>query len=410
MKEPRMRLVTSLSLLVALALALSGCNRPAEHEAGHAPAEEQAHGHADEHAGEESHREGVVEFATEAQAQAKLAVQAAENRSVSDVFATTGEFEANGDRLAHVKPATSGRVTSVRRTVGDRVRAGETLATLESLELGEAQASFLEAEARVTLAQEGVERQRRLFSEDLTARKEVVAAENALRVARIDREQARHRLGALGMSVGRLEALSRTHRIEATLPLTAPLAGIVSERHLTLGETVEAGGQEPAFVILDTSDLWVHANLYEKDLARVHVGQAAEVTTPAYPGRTFRGKVTLVSPVLDPETRTAQARIAVANPDGRLKPEMFATVALHAGSIRAIAVPAQAVMQDKGATYVFVQTGETTFERRDVEVGPKAGGFVPVRSGLQAGDRVVTEGAFVLKAELLKESFGEHEH
>lgn len=407
---------------LALALTLTGCNRPADGEAGKAhqsQAEDAGHGDEDthrseaaseEHGSHDQHREGAVDFPLDAQKQAKLAVAPVESRMVADVFATTGEFEANADRLAHVKPTVAGRVTNVLKTVGDQVRAGDTLAVLQSGELGEAQAAYLEAQSRVTLAQEAVERQRRLFAEDLTARKEVVAAENALRVARIDLEKARHQLRALGMGADRIKALAGNQDIDATLSLRAPISGVITERHLTLGETVEPGNPEPVFIIVDTSELWVSANLYEKDLSRVRVGQVADVTTPAYPGRTFHGKVSLISPALDPETRTAKARIVVANAGGLLKPEMFANASIQAKAVRALAVPANAVMQDKGETYVFVQTGETTFEKRDVVIGPKAGAFVPVRTGLREGERVATEGAFTLKAELLKESFGEHEH
>lgn len=409
--------------LLSLALVLTGCNRSgggeatktpphSEEPSAHREAEGQHAEHSDEHADHEEggHREGVVEFPLESQQQAKLEVVAVETRPVAEVFTTTGEFEANADRLAHVKPVMAGRVTRVARSVGDRVGAGDTLAVIQSGELGDAQAAYLEAQSNVAGAQEAVERQRRLFADDLTARKEVVSAENALRVARIDLEKARHRLQALGMSADRIRTLARTHELDSTLPLRAPLAGVITSRHLTLGETVDPASPEPAFVIIDTRHLWVNANLYEKDLASVRVGQAADISTPAYPGRTFRGKVSLISPVLDPETRTAKARIEVSNPDGLLKPEMFANASIRTSTQRSAAIPAKALLQDKGETFVFVQTGESTFEKRDVGVGPAAGGLVPVRSGLKEGERVVTDGAFTLKAELLKESFGEHHH
>lgn len=420
-----MRSLTRFLFAVLVAASvLAGCNRPAEQEAHRdPPPTEAAHpseghdehaghaGEADEHGAHEGeHQEGVVTLSPDAQKQAKIAVVPVQPQLVADAFATTGEFEANADRLAHVKPAVPGRVTSVLKTVGDRVRAGETLAILQSSELGDAQAAYLEALSRLALAREGVERQRKLFAEDLTARKDVAAAESDLRLARIDQERSRHRLRTLGLSTERLALLERHQRIDSSLPLVAPLRGVITERHLTLGETVEAGGAESAFVIVDTQELWVNANLYEKDLARVQVGQVAEVTTPAYPGRAFRGRVSLISPVLDPETRTAQARIVVANPEGLLKPEMFANAFFRIGARRALAVPARAVMQDKGETYVFVQKGETSFEKRNVALGPVHSALVPVTSGLQEGERVVSDGAFTLKAELLKESFGEHEH
>ncbi|MNS18094.1 Cobalt-zinc-cadmium resistance protein CzcB [compost metagenome] len=181
-------------------------------------------------------------------------------------------------------------------------------------------------------------------------------------------------------------------------------------RHATIGELIQPEDEQPAFIVSDITELWVNASLYERDLSRVHEGQRAVVTTPAYPGRSFAGRVSLISTALEEQTRTAKARIVVKNPDLRLKPEMFANIKIALGSRPTLAIPSSAVMQEKGETFVFTKQSDTTFERRPVQVGAPAGGFVPVESGLKAGETVVTDGAFTLKAELLKESFGEHEH
>lgn len=402
------------ALLFASLLVLAGCNREStSNGGGEAPeaARQADHGaHEGEGASHQEPPEGRVEMGLEAQRQAALVVVPARVQRVPTLFTTTGEFQANADRLAQVKPQGTGRVVRVLKTVGEAVREGEPLALVQSAELGEAQAAFLEAQAKADLAQEGAVRQRKLFAEELTARKEVVAAENALRVARLDVERRRQQLRTLGLSDERIQGVASQQRIEATVPLVAPIGGVVTEKHLTLGQTLEPGAADPAFVIVDTSSLWVNANLYEKDLAQVREGHVAEVSTPAYPGRRFRGRVALISPTLDKETRTAKARIVVANPERLLRPEMFATVRLQTGARQAVAIPASAVMQDQSESYVFVQQGETTFEKRPVELEAKSGELVPVRAGLAAGERVVTTGAFTLKAELLKESFGEHEH
>lgn len=408
-------------VLLALVLALAGCNR-SESRSAHSPEGAASHGAHEGHGetaaapgahedhGQEEQREGVVELALAAQQLAKLAVTPARVQEVPAAFATTGEFEANSDRMANVRPHVSGRIVAVHKSAGDAVAAGETLATIHSSELAEVQAAWLEALAQVELARDTVERQRRLFQEDLTARKEVVAAEHALRLARLAAERSRQQLRTLGMTDERLRALAQHGRLDASLPLTAPLPGLISERRLTLGETVDPGRTEPIFVIVDPRQLWVNASLFEKDLARVRQGQLAEVTTPAYPGRSFHGRVTLLSPTLDRETRTARARITVANPEGLLRPEMFASIRIQVGTRQALAIPAAAIMQDKGDSYVFVQTGATTFEKRPVQFEPSSGHLVPVTAGLQVAERVVSAGAFTLKAELLKASFGEHEH
>jgi cobalt-zinc-cadmium efflux system membrane fusion protein len=303
----------------------------------------------------------------------------------------------------------AGRVVRILKTVGDRVRAGEALAMLESLELGKAEAEFLEAQARVELGRSTLSRQRELFKSDLTAKKELLAAENELRLHEIELERVRNQLSLFGLNAGRMAELARARKIDPTLPLTAPIGGVVIGKHLTLGEALAPDAAEPAFVLSDTSELWVNANLYEKDLAKVHEGQAASVSTPAYPGRTYRGRVSLISTSMDKDTRTAQARVVVANADGRLKPEMFATVAIRLGEQRAVVVPQGAVLREKEQIFAFVKKGDDAFEKRMIQVGAPTDGFQPVTAGLQAGEPVVVEGGITLKAELLKGSFGDED-
>jgi cobalt-zinc-cadmium efflux system membrane fusion protein len=284
------------------------------------------------------------------------------------------------------------------------------MATIESTELGQAQSAFLEAQARYGPAKATLDRLRRLFQEDLVARKELLAAENQVRLAEIDLEKTRNQLALLGYGPDRINSLVRSRQIDATIPVTAPISGIIIAKHVTLGEQISPGDVEPAFTISDVSDLWVNANLYEKDLAKVHEGQKAVVTTPAFLGRTYQGRVSLISTTLDEVTRTAKARIVVANSDRRLKPEMFATIRIKVGQQQALAIPESALVTDKDETFVFVQRAPETFEKRPIQVGEKAGGLYPVTAGLKAGEPVVTAGGFTLKSELLKESFGEHDH
>lgn len=417
-----------LSLFVAALVALTGCNRATpdatdhgEHKEEHADShgDTQSKGHADSH-GEshddhgdghgDGHAEGVVTLAAEAQQRIGLRTTAAEIRSVSSMLTTTGELEADADQVAHVGSRVPGRAIRVSKGVGAPVKAGEILAVVESVELGEAQSAFLEAHARYDLAQSVYTRKKSLFRNELTAEKEVQEAENALRLAKIEREKAENQLKLFGYSAGRIQKLAKDRQLDPTAPILAPITGIVMERHLTVGEMIEAKAESPAFILLNTAQLWANANLYERDLAKVKVGQEALVTVSAYPGKTFRGRVSMISPELDPKTRTAHARIVVENAGARLKPKMFASVQIATGSQQALAVPASAIQQEKEKAFVFVQTAPETFERRDVEIGAKGGSLIPIHSGLQPGDKVVTEGGFTLKSEALKESFGEHHH
>lgn len=408
--------LTLTSLFVAALVALTACNRAtpeatqsAEHTEAHADTHGDEHADGDSHADEE-HLEGVVKLPAETQQRIGLRTTVAEVQTVPFMLTTTGELEANADQVAHVSSRVPGRAVRISKGIGDRVKEGEVLAVIESIELGEAQSAFLEAQARYELAQSVYTRKKNLYRNELTAEKEVQEAENELRLARIGREKAENQLKLFGYTAGRIQKLAQERQLDPTAPILAPISGVVSARHLTVGETVEPKGESPAFVLLNTSQLWANANLYERDLAKVKVGQSATVTVSAFPDKTFQGRVSLISPELDPKTRTAHARIVVQNAGDMLKPKMFATARISTGTQQSLAVPASAIQQDKEKSFVFVQTGPETFERRDVEAGSKGGALVPINAGLQPGDKVVSEGAFTLKSEALKESFGEHEH
>jgi cobalt-zinc-cadmium efflux system membrane fusion protein len=393
--------MTLINLSVAALVALTACNRAT-------PEPAQQHEHSEKHA--DSHGTGHVTLSADAQQRIALRTIVAEIRSVPSMLTTTGELEADADHVAHVGTRVPGRAVRISKGIGDRVKAGDVLAIIESVELGAAQSGFLEAQARHELARTVYLREKKLLDEDLSAVKDVQAAENQLRLATIEKEKAENQLKLFGYSASRIQKLAKERQLDPTVPILAPLSGIVTERHLTIGEAIAPTAESPAFVVLDTSRLWANANLYERDLAKVKVDQPATVTVSAYPGKTFTGRVSIISPELDPKTRTAHARIVVMNQGDLLKPKMFATVALSTGTLRALAVPASAIQQEKEQAFVFVQSGPETFERRDVEPGAKGGSLVVLTSGVRPGEAVVVEGGFTLKSEALKESFGEHQH
>jgi membrane fusion protein, heavy metal efflux system len=187
------------------------------------------------------------------------------------------------------------------------------------------------------------------------------------------------------------------------VPLKAPIAGTVVERSVSLGQAVHRA--DDAFKIIDLTHLWVLLDIYEKDLRRVHKGQKVHLRTEARPGEVFEGRVAYVNPLIDEKTRTAHVRVEFDNPDGKLSPGQFVSARIlgdpgHAPN-EALAVPRQAVQTVDGKSLVFVKKGER-FERRVVELGLSGGELVEVRLGLEAGEEVATEGAFLLKSELLR--------
>jgi cobalt-zinc-cadmium efflux system membrane fusion protein len=190
--------------------------------------------------------------------------------------------------------------------------------------------------------------------------------------------------------------------------VTAPFAGTVIEKKVTLGEL--ATPSEPMFTVADLSRVWIQAALPEAALSKVRVGASAKVTVPAYPGEAFTGKVGHIGAMLDKDTRTVAARIEVPNADGRLKPEMFATATIEAvGEKReAIALPDAAIVLLEGKPTIFVFE-QGAYEAREVEPGERIAGRTVLKSGVKPGDQVVTEGAYALKARKLKSQLG-HGH
>lgn len=320
-----------------------------------------------------------------------------------------GEVRANEDRYAHVTPRVAGVVRSVGTSVGAYVRAGQTMAVVESRELADLKADYLAALEREELARSSFEREERLYNQEITSEADYLEARQELAEARIRTRSARQKLIALGFSDGYIASLPEEgERSLVAYPLTAPISGRVVEKHIVPGEAIEA--DTDAFEVADLSTVWVDLSVYQRDLGIVREGQT--VVVDAGPGQPrTRGTITYVRPVVGEETRTAIARAVIENPEGMLRPGQFVTglIAVDEAEVDVV-VPGSAVIEVEGAPSVFVQT-EEGFVVRPVEVGDRAGDRVAIASGLEAGGRYVAEGAFALKAELGKsEMSAGHSH
>lgn len=390
-------------LAVALAIALAGA------ACGKGGAKDEHAGEGDkhaEHAGEkkDEHAEESQELTLTADEAAKAGVKVEEikPRPLGDSVVVTATIRPNQDRLARVAPRIEGRVTSAPAKLGDRVRAGQTLATLDSVAVGEAHAAWMQAQSELRIAEADFRRAEALTADEIIPRKDFLRAQ-------ADRDKAGSALRAAG---DRLRLLGGTPGASGTrasvLAVTAPFAGTVIEKKATLGEL--SSPSEPLFTVADLDRVWIQADLPETALAKVRVGANAKVTVPAYPTETFSGRVGYIGAGLDKDTRTVAARIEVDNADGRLKPEMFATAAIEATGDRraALIVPDAAIVLMQGQPTVFVYE-HGAYEMRVVEPGERIGGHTVVKSGLKAGEQVVTAGAYALKARKLKSQLG-HGH
>lgn len=380
----------------------------AEHaEAGHG-GEKGEHAEAKDekaHEGHDEHGAKLVKMSVEVQKQSGVVVAAAKKQQMAGLISATGKVEANADRIAHVSPRISGKIVAVRASLGDGVGAGQVLATLDSVELGEALSRYHQSKTRLSLAQSNMERVKVLVDKKIAARKEILQAETDYKTAQTELHTDQERLALYGVSAGDLKAGKKP-----LLPVRSPIGGVITEKHAIVGELADPA--KSLYTVADLSSVWVMVDIHEKDLVKVRRGQTASVMVNAFPDAKFRGRITYLADVVDEATRTIKARVEVANPGRKLKPEMFATVELSiaADAPAVLAVPEEAVQELEGKKLVFVAEGEGVFEPRAVTLGRASGGMVEVLSGLKEGERLAVKGGFVLKSELQKGEIEGHDH
>lgn len=313
-----------------------------------------------------------------------------------------GTITYDGNHVSVIASRAEGRVSQVRADLGQRVRAGDVVALVESPEVGQTEGELERAEAAVEVAQRNYEREQRLYEQSISSQKEMLEAENAYRTAQADLKGTQAKLRALGAATAR----------GGTFGLASPISGIIVERHATPGQII--GPETDLFTVADLRHVWITVDLYETDFGRVRNGVAAQVMPSALPADTFPGKVTFAGGIVDSVSRTIKVRVQVENESQRLRPGMFAQVRIatpRKGAVGSLAIPELAVQDLNGTSVVFVAGSEPgRYLARHVTLGGRTGGgMVAVQNGLRAGERIAVKGAFQLKAELTKASFGEEE-
>lgn len=375
-------------------------------------AEKKEVGHNEEKAGGQEMKEGQeedkepssIKMTAEAQKQNGVVVVPAKKQRMGGAISATGKVETNADRIAHVSPRIPGKIVAVRASLGDSVSAGQPLATLDSVELGEALNRYHQSKTKLTLAQSNMNRIKKLVEKKIAARKDILQAETDYKTAQTELHTDEERLSLYGVSKSELKG--EGHK-KPLLPVPSPISGIVTEKHAIVGELSDPS--KSLYTVADLSSVWVLVDINEKDLAKVRKGQAAILTVGAFPDLKLKGRITYIADLVDEATRTVKARVEVPNPGRKLKPEMFATVelALPADTPPVLAVPEEALQELEGKKVLFVTRNGTEFEARQVEAGRSAGGIVEIVSGLKEGERYAVKGGFILKSELKKGELGE---
>jgi cobalt-zinc-cadmium efflux system membrane fusion protein len=359
---------------------------------------------------------GQVWMTPQQVAENQIQVASVGEQAVDDTIVTSGTVTLDDLRSGHVFSPVTGRVVKIQAQLGQKVKQGDVLATIESPDISTVVSDEHKAEAALIAAEHDLRRKRDLYAQKAASAADVEAAEDAERNAKAELERARQKKFLLHQ--GNVDVVTGTYS------LTSPIDGEVLLRNITPG--VEVQGQYSGgagnlclpgltsnaacgelFTIGELDKVWILGDIYEVDLARIHTGAQAKVTTVAYPNETFVGSVDWISGALDPITRTAKVRCVFDNPDAKLRPMMYATMAVAVDQKKAIAIPRSAVVPLGEYKVVFLQVGESEgqvrFERLpiDVDEGSQNGGeYVAVRHGVEAGQKVVVNGASALSQKL----------
>ncbi|MFQ5628251.1 MAG: efflux RND transporter periplasmic adaptor subunit [bacterium] len=403
--------------LLFAAFTLASCDSSPEDEA-----EKQVE---EEHGGS-----NIVALSVEQVELMKIETAEPERRQLTGYITAPAKIAAIPTKIADIGTLISGRVTKIYVHEGDHVKAGQALLEIQGLEIGEIKGEFIRTQAALKSAEANFKRQEKLRQENIAAEKAYIEAKSAYAEAKAAFSAADQKLHSIGITDAealdliKLASQTGSHNStspSATLEIHSPIAGVVSRFQVKIGQLVDPDTE--VMEVLNSDEVWVIGEIYEKDLDSIELGQRVEVESQTLPDIVSGGKIEYISPVVEKETRTIKVRSTLQNQEGWLKPNSFVTLRIFRDQAKpSLVVPLDAVQNDGETDFVFLlEDGHETAEGDGAEDHADAGSRfvkIPVRTGLQQGkmieivaglngnERIVIEGAFLLKSELLKESFG----
>jgi cobalt-zinc-cadmium efflux system membrane fusion protein len=386
----------------------------------------------------------IVHVPKEAAAIECVMLDAVRARPLDVSVIVTGEVLANANTQTHVTTPVTGRVTKILVTIGDHIPEGKPLLVIRSTDVQQAESDLMQgeqqvrsdlkqalvqidcdtatAEASVKLDQKVYQRLKSLFDEKIASQADLQQAETQLMKDQISLSSqkrkrdatlslstekmkltlgpAKNKLRLLGVSDAEIEEVMKTQIVDPMVPVLAPEDGIIVERLINVGELVDPS--KPLFTIGDFHSVWLKADVFEKDIPKVHIGQPIELLVDSFPDKVFHGKLDYVANQVDGDTRTLAVRAEVSNQQGLLKPKMFARMRINVGQHTVLSIPKTAVQDAATKKVVYVAVGPDTFEERKVDLGAESGDYVEVLGGLKANERVATQGSFDLRAESVR--------
>lgn len=339
---------------------------------------------------------------------------------------TTGELKADENRVFHINSMVGGRITSDRVNLGDFIRAGQTLCLVQNLEVAKLLGDYIHQKhandvqvdqlvSKIDLAQKNADRLSKLVDEGIAPMKDLLTAKNQLDQYKIElrgvREHNIHLKGeteALLSTYGKKLGNFDGHKIDSESPLTSPRAGVIIKKTITLGDVVNT--TEPLYVVADLSEIWLDITIYDKDLARVAIGEPVTFSADSLPGRQFNGHISYIQPLAGDTTRTFLARAVLPNKEILLKPGMFGTAVIHTKKGESLPyLPDNTIQRYGKEIFAFIDLGNGHYVKKQVELANRILDGYLIRNGISVGDKVVSTGSLTLKAELLKRLNGGEE-
>ena len=328
--------------------------------------------------------------------QGKLALEVVDESVIHDSLSVPGRISTNENHLAKIGPSISGRVIEVRAGVGQAVNKGQVLAMINSTQLSDAQANYLKSKSQVEFNRLYVERSRSLHQEGIISLLSLKERESLLAEKEIQMNALADQLLVMGMHEDEIKILDKKKHINSRTPITATMNGHVIDRHISVGQIVEISDE--LFIVADLSDVWVVAEVPEKSASVLELNAKADIEIPALSNQRLHGNLSFIASTVDPDSRTVKIRIVLPNPNQQLKPEMLANIHIQQRPIPSLTVSASAVIRDANLDYVFVETSANRYVLRAVALDDEIDGRRRVLSGLERGERVVTQGSFQLNS------------
>jgi membrane fusion protein, heavy metal efflux system len=329
--------------------------------------------------------------------QQKVTLMKVGQADIREELRIPGSIQVVEQRMAKIGAPVTGRITDIYAVLGQHVKQGQALATLNSTELAQNQLVYIKALQQIDLQTKAVERARVLLEADVISKAEVQRREVELSAAKADLNAAGDQLQVLGMTSQGVAKLSKTSQMHSFSTVTARISGTVISRKINLGQVVQPADE--LFIVADLSKVYAVAEVPERQIDLIEKGQEVDILIPSINQKPIKGKLVYVSDIVNPETRTVMVRSELSNPIGEIKPDMLVSMLVQSKPIAKLSVPVKAIVRQNDKNYVFVQISANKYRLREVLVGDDYDGMLAIVSGVEEGETIVADGAFHLNNE-----------